>query len=65
VLIPNEAAEPVKHPHAECVVMRGREMDGSLRVAAAAVETDDDLERWIRRGLTAARSQPQKQQSPW
>jgi hypothetical protein len=38
------------------MVMRGREMDGWLRVAAEAVETDDALNAWVARGVSAARS---------
>jgi hypothetical protein len=31
--------------------MRGREMDGWLRVAAAAAATEEDLERWVEIGV--------------
>jgi hypothetical protein len=40
--------------------MRGREMDGWLRVDPAAVEADDDLRRWVSHGVTYARSLPPK-----
>jgi len=33
-------------------MMRGREMDGWLRSDADALETDDELELWIGRGVT-------------
>lgn len=36
--------------------MRGREMEGWLRVDAAAVADDDDLRRWVAHGVTSARS---------
>jgi hypothetical protein len=36
--------------------MRGREMDGWLRVEAAALDGDDDLRRWVRLGTDYARS---------
>jgi TfoX/Sxy family transcriptional regulator of competence genes len=36
--------------------MRGRAMTGWLHVAAAAVEEDDALERWVGRGLGFART---------
>jgi len=36
--------------------MRGRKMDGWLRVDAEVVEADDDLRRWVRHGVTYARS---------
>ena len=40
--------------------MRGRQMDGWLRVATAAVEVGDDLQRWVDIGLGYARSLPAK-----
>ncbi len=41
-------------------VMRGREMDGWLRVEAEAVKTKRDLERWVRIGAAYAASLPPK-----
>ena len=41
-------------------VMRGREMDGWLRVDVESIETDDELRRWVSHGLTYARSLPPK-----
>ena len=38
--------------------MRGREMDGWLRVDAAAVADAADLHRWVAHGVTCARSLP-------
>jgi len=35
-------------------------MDGWLRVSSEAVEDDDDLARWVDRGLAYARSLPPK-----
>jgi len=43
-------------------VMRGREMNGWLRVDAEAVSTDDQLETWIGHGLAYVRSLPPKPQ---
>jgi hypothetical protein len=40
--------------------MRGREMDGWLRVDLAAVGTEDELRKWVDRGVTYARSLPAK-----
>jgi hypothetical protein len=40
--------------------MRGREMDGWLRVDTDAVRTDAQLRRWVRVGVTYARSLPAK-----
>jgi TfoX-like protein len=41
-------------------VMRGRELDGWLHVAPAAVGTDDALRSWVAHGLSYARSLPPK-----
>ena len=40
--------------------MRGREMDGWLRVDAEAVRTGADLDRWVAVGVAYARSLPPK-----
>ena len=40
--------------------MRGREMDGWLRVDAEALEHEDGLRRWVDVGLAYARSLPAK-----
>jgi len=40
--------------------MRGRAMTGWLRVDPGAVETDDDLRRWVEVGVARARSLPAK-----
>ena len=40
--------------------MRGREMDGWLRVDAAAAQTEEALQRWVDVGLGYARSLPPK-----
>jgi TfoX/Sxy family transcriptional regulator of competence genes len=47
-------------PHVERMVMRGRAMDGWLRVEPAAVESAEDLQRWVDVGLAFARSLPPK-----
>lgn len=47
-------------PHVQRFEMRGRQMDGWLRVDADAVATDDELSRWLDRGVTYARSLPPK-----
>jgi hypothetical protein len=36
--------------------MRGREMDGWLRVDVELLANDDELERWVNHGLAYARS---------
>jgi TfoX/Sxy family transcriptional regulator of competence genes len=50
----------VSQPHAQRFTMRGREMDGWLRIDADALETNDELERWIDHGVAYARSLPPK-----
>ncbi len=50
----------VSEPHVRRFEMHGREMDGWLRVEARAVETDDELRRWVSHGVTYARSLPRK-----
>ncbi|MGZ4224531.1 MAG: TfoX/Sxy family protein [Solirubrobacteraceae bacterium] len=46
--------------HAEPVVMRGREMQGWLRVTPDGVKTRRELERWVARGVDYARTLPAK-----
>ena len=53
---PGEADALVSQEHVSRAVMRGREMDGWLRVAAEAVETDEGLAHWVRHGVAYARS---------
>jgi TfoX/Sxy family transcriptional regulator of competence genes len=40
------------------MVMRGRELDGWLRVAAEVVDDEDALHRWVAIGRDVARSLP-------
>ena len=49
----------VAEPPAERAVMRGRPMDGWLRVDVAALG-EDELDTWIGRGVAYARSLPAK-----
>lgn len=46
---------------AELAVMRGRPMDGWLRVAPDRLRTRAQLARWVQMGATLARSLPPKQ----
>lgn len=46
--------------HAEPFQMRGRAMAGWLRVAPGGVRTAAELERWVKRGVSYARSLPAK-----
>jgi TfoX/Sxy family transcriptional regulator of competence genes len=50
----------LSEPGVERAVMGGRTMHGWLRVAAADVADDDDLERWVRRCLDHAQALPPK-----
>ena len=57
---PADTAALVQEPYVDRFVMRGRAMDGWLRVDDAAVESDEDLGRWVSHGVTYARSLPSK-----
>jgi TfoX/Sxy family transcriptional regulator of competence genes len=57
---PAQSESLVSEPHARRFEMRGREMDGWLRVDLQAVETDDQLRRWVSYGISYARSLPPK-----
>jgi TfoX/Sxy family transcriptional regulator of competence genes len=46
--------------HARPFEMRGRAMDGWLRVDPEGLRTKRQLERWVRRGVDYARSLPPK-----
>ena len=50
----------VAEPHAGPFEMRGRAMQGWLRVDADGVRTRRELEPWVRRGVAYARSLPAK-----
>ncbi len=57
---PATSDDHVAHPHVERMVMRGREMDGWLRVDTRGLESDADLQRWVRVGVDYAKSLPAK-----
>jgi TfoX/Sxy family transcriptional regulator of competence genes len=57
---PDEAESLTSSPYVRRFEMRGREMDGWLRVDADALNEDDDLRRWVAKGLIYARSLPAK-----
>lgn len=57
---PALAESLVTQPHVRRFEMRGREMDGWLRVDGMALERDEDLRRWVTHGLQYARSLPPK-----
>ena len=57
---PEQTESLVAKPHAQPFVTRGRAMDGWLRVEAEGVSTKRQLERWVQRGVSYARSLPPK-----
>ena len=57
---PEETDELVAKPHARRFEMRGRQMDGWLRVDDEGVRTKRQLEPWVKRGVAYARSLPPK-----
>jgi TfoX/Sxy family transcriptional regulator of competence genes len=57
---PEETDKLLDKPHAEPFVMRGRAMQGWLRIGPEGVRTKRDLERWVSRGVAYARSLPKK-----
>lgn len=50
----------LSEPFAAPMVMRGRTMDGWLRVRAEGVKTKAQLQRWVDRGVAYARTLPPK-----
>ena len=57
---PAETDALLSEPHAEPFEMRGRVMQGWLRVDPAGLGTKRQLERWVARGVAYARSLPGK-----
>jgi TfoX/Sxy family transcriptional regulator of competence genes len=57
---PEESDDLAGKPHASPMVMRGREMQGWLRVDEDGVRTKRQLEPWVKRGVAYARSLPPK-----
>jgi TfoX/Sxy family transcriptional regulator of competence genes len=57
---PDESDELVRSTNARPMEMRGRQMAGWLRVDADEVKTKKQLEAWVERGVSFARSLPPK-----
>jgi len=57
---PGDSEQLVKEAGASRMEMRGREMDGWLRVAGEAVADDDVLAEWVRVGMAYAGTLPPK-----
>jgi TfoX/Sxy family transcriptional regulator of competence genes len=53
---PEDTDALAKKPHARRFEMRGRAMDGWLRVDSEGVRTKRQLEPWVKRGVEYARS---------
>lgn len=53
---PADTDELVTRPHAARFQMRGRPMDGWLRVDPAALDSDDELRAWVALGVAYTRS---------
>jgi TfoX/Sxy family transcriptional regulator of competence genes len=57
---PDETDALLAQPHVQPFEMRGRSMQGWLRVDAADVQSERQLAPWVRRGVAYARSLPPK-----
>ena len=57
---PTETDALLGKPYAHPFEMRGRAMEGWLRVDAEGLRTKRQLERWVARGIAYARSLPSK-----
>jgi TfoX/Sxy family transcriptional regulator of competence genes len=57
---PEETEQHLAHPHTDPFVMRGREMNGWMRVIPDGLGTEVELRRWVTVGVTYARGLPPK-----
>jgi TfoX/Sxy family transcriptional regulator of competence genes len=57
---PAESESLCGRPGVRRFEMRGKPMDGWLRVGPEALQSDEDLDAWVRRGVGFARSLPAK-----
>jgi hypothetical protein len=57
---PDDTEALLREPGAEVFEMRGRSMQGWLRVQGAVLDDDTSLAAWVRRGVTYAKSLPPK-----
>jgi TfoX-like protein len=57
---PDDTEKLIAKPNARRFEMRGREMDGWLRVDDEGVKTKRALEPWVKVGVTYAKSLPPK-----
>jgi TfoX/Sxy family transcriptional regulator of competence genes len=57
---PDDTHALIAKPHARAFEMRGRAVEGWVRVDAEGVRTKRQLEAWVTRGVGYARSLPRK-----
>ena len=57
---PAESDAALAQPHAALMEMGGRTMEGWIRVAPEGLESDRDLEAWVERGVSFAKTLPPK-----
>ena len=57
---PGDTPTLVQQPEASRFEMRGREMDGWLRIDPTGLATERQLKSWVSRGVSYARSLPAK-----
>ena len=57
---PAESGSWLDEPGAALMEMRGRAMAGWVTVEPAAIADDDDLQRWVARGVAYAKGLPPK-----
>ena len=57
---PQETDALLSKPHTRPFEMRGRELEGWLRVETEGLRTKRQLDPWVRRGVAYARSLPPK-----
>lgn len=58
---PAETDALLDEPQVRRFEMRGREMNGWLRIDPAALTSDDELQQWVTRGISYARTLPLKE----
>ena len=61
---PDETDQLLGKPHARPFEMRGRPIDGWIRVDANGLRTKRQLDPWVKRGVAYARSLPSKREGP-
>jgi TfoX/Sxy family transcriptional regulator of competence genes len=57
---PADGEACLARPHTAAMQMRGRTMDGWLRVTSEGLQSESDLAGWVERGVAFARTLPPK-----